>query len=289
MDYNHKQYSHFNHKQEMTLEVLISTMHQKDLSLFQMTNCKSNVLIINQTDYEGYTEEYINGYKVRMISTRQRGLSRSRNMALIHAEGDICLICDDSELLEDNHVDIILSAFKRNPLAHIIAFDLCRLDYRSKVLRNHFKKEGPAPRFSSFQSPSLAFRRDDVLKKMVYFDIRLGAGSGFISAGEEGAWQNTARKRGLKIYRCPSVIAKVEQKGSTWFTGYNEKYFYDLGANLHVNYPICQYVFMFYYLYRLRKDTTLSKMTQLRWLVAGMQGFDKGYNYDNYLINKGIV
>ena len=37
-------------------------------------------------------------------------------------------------------------------------------------------------------------------------------------------------KKGLKIYTSPIVIAEVDQTSSTWFAGYNHKYFYDKGA-----------------------------------------------------------
>jgi hypothetical protein len=37
-------------------------------------------------------------------------------------------------------------------------------------------------------------------------------------------------KKRLKIYTNPNVIGYVEQKNSTWFNGYTEKYFFDKGS-----------------------------------------------------------
>lgn len=37
-------------------------------------------------------------------------------------------------------------------------------------------------------------------------------------------------KKGMKIYTYPVVIAEVDQTTSSWFRGYNCKYFYDKGA-----------------------------------------------------------
>ena len=272
----------------MTLEVLMATMHQADMSLAAKSNCKSDVLIINQTDdKEDFCQIEQGGHTVRMYSNTQRGLSRSRNMAIVHAKGDICLISDDSEIFEDNYKETILSAFERHPDADIIAFNFVRTHHRSSA-KTKLDKECKASRFTFFSSISLAFRREKVLEKHVFFDYRLGAGSDFISAGEEGAWQHLARKKGLCIYQCPEIIATVIQEDSTWFTGFNEKYFYDLGANLHVRFPELQYIFMFYYVWRLRKEASIAKWKQLKCMMAGMNGFKKGISYDNYITNHKI-
>lgn len=265
----------------MKLEVLISSMHQTDLSLAKKSNCQTDVLIINQTDHDGFEQVIENNHTIRMFSVNQRGLSRSRNMAIMHAKGDICLISDDSEVFVNGYEKIILSAFERHLDADIIAFSFNRQNPRGKE-KNKFAHEGKTSMFKFFCSQSLAFKRDVIINNSVFFDSRIGAGSGFISAGEEGAWQNLARKKGLKIYQCPETIATVYQEDSTWFTGFHENYFYDIGANLHVKFPKLQYILMFYYLYRLQDDATISKWKQLKYMVAGMRGFDKGRSYFDY-------
>ena len=267
----------------MTLEVLISTMHQVDMSVAERCRCKSDVLIINQTDKEGYDEMQVDGHTVRMYSTTQRGLSRSRNMALIHAKGDICLICDEDEIFEDDYVDKILGAFERNPKADIIAFDFNKINTRENI-KNKFGSENLAPRFVFYSSQSLAFRREAVIKNQVFFDVRLGTGSGFISAGEEGAWQRLAQRKGLVRYKCPSIIATVDYGSSTWFKGYNEKYFYDLGANLHVKYQKMKYIFMFYYIWRFKNEKAISKTAQMKYMMAGMKGFQEDLSFDQYML-----
>ena len=107
----------------MKLEVLISCMHQKDCSIIQRSKITSDALIINQCNRNEHIHivgEY--GQKIQMISTTERGLSRSRNKALQNAKGDICLFCDDDEQLVSNYEEIILEAFKNNHQADIIVF-----------------------------------------------------------------------------------------------------------------------------------------------------------------------
>ena len=59
-----------------------------------------------------------------MISTTERGLSNSRNMALKYAVGEICILCDNDEIFEDNYETVICKAFERLPDADIIAFSI---------------------------------------------------------------------------------------------------------------------------------------------------------------------
>lgn len=267
----------------MNVEVLISAMHLTDLSIFERTHCVTDVLIINQTDCEGYQERVIDGHTVRMYSTTQRGLSRSRNMALIHAKGDYCIIADDDEVLCDNYDNIILDAFERNPKADAIAFNYYDPNVRlQNSKRKLISSEGEAPKNRSFSSVSLAFKRETIIRHGIWFNVNLGAGSGVISAGEESAWEHDLRSKGLKLYQCPEYITEVRTENSTWFKGYDEKYFYDLGANLSARYGLVKYLYQFYYPYRMRKESKLSIFQQLRYINAGMKGFAKNMGYNQY-------
>ena len=116
----------------------------------------------------------------------------------------------------------------------------------------------------------------------IWFNLKLGAGSGIISAGEESAWEHTLRDKGLRLFQCPEYITTVMTETSTWFNGYNEKYFYDIGANLTVRYGMIKYLYQFYYPFRLRGETTLSIWKQLFYINAGMKGFKKGLGYKQY-------
>lgn len=265
----------------MTLEVLISCMHQSDTSIAERTGCKSDVLIINQSDKDGYEENSVDGHKVRMFTIAQRGLSRSRNMALLNAKGDICLISDDDEKLVDNYVELVTRAFERHLDADIIAFNYA--DENPRSYRKMIGEEKIAPKHKSFSSVSLAFKRERILKNNVFFDLRLGSGSGVISAGEESAWQFKAREQGLKIYQCPEFITTVTQKDSAWFKGYNENYYYDLGANLSYKYGWLKYLYMLYYPYRLRNEKTIPVYDQVKWMINGIRGFRKRMGYKQYV------
>lgn len=264
----------------MNVEILVSAMNQADMSIVHKMNCQSDVLIINQTDHEGYEETTINNHRIRMYSTTHRGLSHSRNMAMLHALGDICVFCDDDEIFEDGYGSIIQNAYERHPDADIIAFNYKDLSPRAS--RKIIEKEKPTLKWRTFSSVSLTFVRKKIINKGVWFNHIVGAGSGVINSGEETAWQNLAVKNDLIRWECPYYITTVLPGKSTWFSGFNEQYFYDLGANLYINHKSLRYILQFYYLYRFRNVESIPNIAKLKWMINGMKGIKSGVGYEQF-------
>ena len=209
----------------MTLEILISCMHQTDLSIIRDSKVFSDALIINQCDRNEMLEDKSSGHTIRMISTTERGLSKSRNLAIQNATGDICLLCDDDEEFLADYERKICHAFEMLPDADVIAFNIvnqpCRLKKRTQRL---FYLD-----LLKIKSWQIAFRRTSILARGVCFDPLMGAGSGN-GAQEENKFLTDCLKAGLKIYYVPYEIASVAQTESTWFHGFTEQFFYDRGG-----------------------------------------------------------
>ena len=164
----------------MTLELLISCMYQNDISIVTEDKLQCDVLVINQCNKDDYSESMVNGYRVRMISTRERGLSVSRNMAINNSQADICLICDDDEVLMPDCAKNILQAFERHPKADIITF---ALRYGEKKFAN-IEKEVKYVEAMKTSSLQIAFRRKKIQKHRLSFNIKMGSGTGN-GGGEE--------------------------------------------------------------------------------------------------------
>ena len=213
----------------MKIEVLISCMHQKDGSIIQRSNIQSDVVVINQCDRD-FTEEFVlknrNGEdkKAIFISTTERGLSKSRNMALNNSEADVCLICDDDEILEDDYPELIAKAFEENPDADILAF---KIKDAGKIYPKAKKTIGylGALKLASWQ---LAFKRRSVIEKNIVFDITLGSGVSK-AGGEENKFVYDCLKNGLKVKFVPILIGRMIEGESQWFHGFTREYFYDRG------------------------------------------------------------
>lgn len=209
----------------MKLEVLMSCMHQSDDILVRRSGLTCDVVVINQCDWEGYAEYPSPRGTVRMFSTQQRGLTKSRNMALEKARGDICLLCDDDEVFIPDYEERIIRAYERVPQADVIVLKMENrpASFPDRIMRLRFPL---TMRVSSWQ---ISFHRERLLAAAVRFDELLGAGTGN-GAEEELKFLLDCERAGLRIYYVPVVIASVMQERSTWFRGYDRRFFENRGA-----------------------------------------------------------
>lgn len=228
----------------MSLEVLISCMHEKDCSIVSRTNVQTDVVVVNQCDKD-LVEEYTfvnkknKECKAKFIHTRERGLSRSRNMALRNATAELCLICDDDEELVDDYETIIEEAFQNSKQADIIAFNITR------PRRKPFKTIDILSYFEALKVSSvhITFRRNRVLEKNIQFDVLLGSGSGN-GGGEDTRFMRDCKDNKLSIWSNPSYIGTLKNTGeSLWFKGYDEKFFVDSGWSTRRVFGDCFSVF----------------------------------------------
>lgn len=204
----------------MDFEVLLSCMNESDFSVIERSNLKKvPATVVNQCDTDEESEEGVH----RMYKSTLRGLSVSRNTALEKSRGDICLLSDDDEVFRSDLESAVLKAYREQPEADVIIFKMsnypCKLGSKPKKL-----KKLDLLKVSSWQ---ISFKTAAV-KGKIRFDTRLGAGTEN-GAGEENKFLLDCRKAGLEIYYVPVEIASVAQENSTWFSGYNERFFFNRG------------------------------------------------------------
>ncbi|MCI5838973.1 MAG: glycosyltransferase [Peptoniphilaceae bacterium] len=87
----------------MNIEVVCSTVNQKNINFYRKLNIKTDALIVNQCGYNKYEEIVENGKKIRMINTDTKGSGTSRNIGLLNSKADIIVLCDDDEVFEDDY------------------------------------------------------------------------------------------------------------------------------------------------------------------------------------------
>ena len=209
----------------MKLEILISCMHQTDDRLVRSSKITGSALMINQCDRDSYQEYPTADGIARIISTTQRGLTKSRNMAIRHSQGDICMLCDDDEEFLPDYAGKILDAYALLPQADVIIFKMADRapSFPDKVCRLRF------PMTAKVSSWQISFRRQSLLRTGVRFDELLGAGTGN-GAEEELKFLLDCQRAGLRIYYVPEEIARVAQTQSTWFRGFDAAFFENRGA-----------------------------------------------------------
>lgn len=255
----------------MTFELAISTMHKtrkQIIAMLDSLHIASNCIIINQCNDDGfYCFEY-KGHKIRCFLSKERGLSKSRNMAIHHSEADIIALADDDLLYYPRYEEMILSAFRKNPDKDIIIFNM---DDYSKVFPSYQKKPSFFNLFG-FISMQIVIKRRSLLNKGLAFNIRFGSGSKNFLNGEENIFLVECHKKGLKILYVPEKILRREDStASTWFHGYNDpQYIISKGAIFYAISPQLVYFLILQFAIRKRKLLQpVSFLQSIKYMLKG--------------------
>lgn len=260
----------------MRVEVLVATMGQKDLSKYGEMNLHTDAVFANQDNRFEYKEETLLGNQVKMITTFERGVSKNRNYALMCSTGDICLLADDDMIYVDDYEIIAQRAFSELPDAGIIIFNLETIGIETRKRRANYRvKRLCIGNVLNYGAARIGFRRDVILKKNLWFSILYGGGS-LYSGGEDSLFLVEAVKKGIKIYTYPVKLAQVKQETSTWFDGYNEKYFIDKGVWLANAFPVLKYPLSLYFAFRFKGVSGKPIRWMLKLMISGIKNYERG-------------
>ncbi|WP_148630486.1 glycosyltransferase family A protein [Bacillus sp. E214] len=213
----------------MKLQVLVSTMNQKDYSLVQKMNIQSDAIFVNQCDRYGFEDFEYNGNSIQYFSFSERGVGLSRNNGLMRSTADICLFADEDVTYIDNYYEIVLKAFGENPKADVILFNV---PSKNPDRPAHLTKKNSRVRWYNclkYGAVRIAVKSDSLKQANIYFSLLFGGGAKY-SAGEDSLFVSECVKKKLKVYAVPSIIGYVSQEDSSWFEGYTDRYFYDKGV-----------------------------------------------------------
>ena len=126
----------------------------------------------------------------------------------------------------------------------------------------------------------VAARRQSLIRKNITFHQCFGGGCPF-SAGEDSLFLKACFDAGLKVYSHPYVLGSCCKDTSTWFVGYNEKYFYDKGVLVRHLFPRSAYIMALYFGLHFKRETDLGPMERLRYVYAGIRGGKKMIPYQS--------
>lgn len=211
------------------IDVLVATMNRNDTNFINDLNLKTNAVIVNQNKKNNKKIIHSGENTIKLISSDKKGLSNSRNLAIKNSEADICLIADDDITYNENYEKIVLDAYQKHPEADIIVFQVTR--YGGSRTKKYDDKTKWLNYLSCLKvsSVEITFKRSSIVDNNIKFNTLMGSGAEFY-LGEENIFLYDSLKKGLKILYKPIDIAKVDVSESSWFEGYNTKYFNSLGA-----------------------------------------------------------
>lgn len=257
----------------MKVEVLAAVMNASLPETVQQMHLQSDAVIINQCDRLGQEEMQIsqgNG-RIRFYSFPERGVGRSRNEAILRAEGDICLFSDADIVYEEGYEAAILAEFERNPGADMIIFNI---DVEEERRTYHItdRKRVHWYNCGRYGAVSFAVRRESLLRSGIMYSLLFGGGARY-SNGEDSLFLTEFLKKGYRVYTAPVTIGREKAGDSTWFSGYNEKFFHDRGVLYHYLYGRLEWplALRFLYAHREKLCADVSMKQAKQWMREGIR------------------
>ena len=247
----------------MKVEVLASVMNASFAETVRHMNLQSDAVIINQCDRLGQEEMQL-PHRIRFYSFPERGIGRSRNEAIMRAEGDICLFSDADIVYVDGYEAAILAEFEKNPQADMIIFNI-EVEEERRTYHITERKRVRWYNCGRYGAVSFAVRRESLLRSGIMYSLLFGGGAKY-SNGEDSLFLTQFINKGYRVYTAPVTIGREEAGKSTWFQGYNEKFFHDRGVLYHYLYGRLARLLALRFLYAhkgtLCTDVTLQQAKQ---------------------------
>lgn len=213
----------------MDYQLLVATTNRKNDGLYSDMNIHSDAIIVNQSDFFDCQTVNKGEYSLLFYSFNERGVGLNRNTALLRATADIIQFADDDMIFTDTHREDVLREFEKHPEADAILFSVESLNKDRPLKKIH--KFGRVRKFQALKygCARLAVRREALIYNNITFSLLFGGGAKY-SSGEDTVLLQDCIRAGMKIYRSTVKVADIKQDESSWFKGYNEKYFFDKGV-----------------------------------------------------------
>lgn len=212
----------------MKIQTLVVTTNQSDYTLFRKMNIQTDAIIGNQWDRNCIEEKEQEGHKVKWISMCERGVGLNRNTVMMRSDADVCVFADDDMVFHDGYPKVVARIFEQYPDVDMVLFNLD--EKNSKRHRNTKIVKVNKKNYGKYGAARLAFRRESVYMAGVSFHLMFGGGAVY-SSGEDSIFLYDCLKRKMKIIAVPVAIAQLhDDRESTWFSGYNDKFFFDKGV-----------------------------------------------------------
>lgn len=211
------------------LQHCLSTLNYVGKELLDKMNINADCLVINQCDKLDYEKTNYKEHHLEIISVPERGISKSREVALNRCSGDIIILSDDDVRYYKGYEKIIKKVFDKHPEADMVCFKINRLnsDNRKNIKHSKFKRVHfyNGLRYGAI---NFVFRRRSIVKNNIHFHRMFG--SSIYGSGEDTLFMIDALKKGLIVYSIDLAIGEVDMSTSSWFDGYNKRYFINRGA-----------------------------------------------------------
>lgn len=212
----------------MKLQFLVSTVNEDVRTLAERMNLQADAIIVNQCGENAYQEYDWKGCRIQCYSFAERGVGLSRNSCLMRAQEELCMFADEDIIYQPGAARAVAAEFEKNPSADLILFNM---DVPQERATYRIESYGRVRWYNCGRYPTYSFaaRTESLRRANVAFSLLFGGGARY-SNGEDSLFLADCIRKGLKVYKAPVTIGRESGRPSTWFSGYNEKFFYDRGV-----------------------------------------------------------
>ncbi|MFD1093968.1 glycosyltransferase family A protein [Providencia vermicola] len=211
----------------MKLDMLYSTYEDRIYSLIEklpLPNSSVNIIIVHQmninSNYDYIIKQLLETRNdIKYYKSLTKGVTKSRNIALKNATGDIVLFCDDDVTYKKDIQEIIIEQYRKTPDIGFITF----------AYSNQLDMQNAAKKFhsSSFKhnlktilrvgTIEVTVRREPIIKNNVCFPEDMGAGTTYFLCDEPVFLSKLLKNSINGIYK-PLIIGyhPAESSGQTF-------------------------------------------------------------------------
>ena len=212
----------------MDIQTLVVTTGQTDHSLLDKMNIQTDVIVGDQCHRDEILRGTYKDHTLLWLSLRERGVGLNRNTVFMRATADICVFADDDMVFHEGYAQVVRELFEKYPEVDVLLFDLDEAHPRRKRITK-VTKVGKA-NYGRYGAARLALRREPVQMAGVSFNLLFGGGAKY-GSGEDSIFLHDCLVKGLKVLAVPVAIARLyDDRPSTWFQGYGEKFYFDKGV-----------------------------------------------------------
>lgn len=193
------------------LEILIATMNRDDFSFLEdmfnkpLAAITENVLIVNQSIKKELASTIEN---IKVINSKELGLSKSRNLALKNSTKKLCWILDDDCVILPDAADLVIEAHEQYD-GEVLAFKTNTPDGKEMRDYDDLYRLLNHKTIENVLSPEITFKREAILNAGLKFDLRFGLGAQFQDS-ENYVFLDEVLKSNLKVGFVPKTIVQHE-------------------------------------------------------------------------------
>lgn len=193
---------------EDDVQILVATMHRDNTDfldrMFKNSNWQQlNLLIVNQTTSDKILT--INNGRTRVINSFEKGISKSRNLAIYNATKPILLLADDDTVFIKDAVKTIVEAYNEFKTADFICFQT--KTFAEELYWKYPSEKGvfPKNKYSKILSVEMSFRKDFLKEKQIKYNEQFGLGGRF-QDGENRLLIEDLHKQAARMMFYPKPI-----------------------------------------------------------------------------------